>query len=68
MILVIDPPVTAFDPVDDIRDWIAELASLRERYRDDHEALASIARAENSAASMLERAATSPRIAPPRER
>ena len=59
MMLIIDPPVTAFHPVDDIRDWIAKLAFMREWYRDDHEALACIARAERSAAAMLELAAAS---------
>jgi hypothetical protein len=63
MRVLICAPVTSLHTPDDIRDWITELAAMREQHRDDHEALACIARAEWHAASMLELSATLPRRA-----
>jgi hypothetical protein len=65
MILMIDPPVTPFHPVETIGDWMAEQAQMRDQHRGDPEALACIARAENHAAGMLALAATLPRIPAP---
>jgi hypothetical protein len=55
LVVTIDPPVNAFSSVDAVRDWIVELVDLRERYRDDHEALRRIAGEELYASRLLER-------------
>jgi hypothetical protein len=65
MRLLIDPPVTPWHPEDAIRDWIVELADMRDRHRGDDEALACIARAEHHAAWMLDRSRSLPKIEPP---
>lgn len=56
MILMIDPPVNAFSSTDAIRDWIAELADMREQYRNDQQALWCIAQEEHYARELLEAA------------
>ena len=63
MMLMIDPPVNVFSSVDAVRDWIVELADLRERYRDDHEALRRITGEELYANRLLELIATPPNVA-----
>ena len=67
MILLIDPPVTAWSPPDDIRAWMRELDAMRAQHAGDHEALGCIARAEEHATSMLELSERLPPIEPPRE-
>ena len=64
MMLLIDPPVNVFSSLDSVRDWIVELADLRERYRDDHEALRRIAGEELYANRLLELIPTLPKVAP----
>jgi hypothetical protein len=54
----IDPPVHVFSSADAVRDWIVTLEDLRERYRDDHEALRRIAGEELYANRLLELIAT----------
>ena len=54
MMLMIEPPVDTFSSVDAVRDWIVELAALRDRYRDDDEALRRIAGEELYANRLLE--------------
>jgi hypothetical protein len=68
MRLLICSPVTPWHPEHAIRDWITELAAMREAYRGNPEALACIARAESDAAWMLERSKTLPRVEPPSAR
>ena len=63
--LMIDPPVNVCSSVDAVRDWIVELADLRERYRDDHDALRRIAGEELYASRLLELIPTLPPISPP---
>jgi len=65
MMLMIDPPVNVDSSVDAVRDWIVELADLRERYRDDHEALRRITGEELYASRLLELIPTLPPISPP---
>ena len=65
MMLMIDPPVNVFSSVDAVRDWIVQLADLRERYRDDHEALRRITGEELYANRLLELISTLPPISPP---
>ena len=65
MMLLIDPPVNVFSSLDSVRDWIVELADLRERYRDDHEALRRIAGEELHANRLLELIATSAPVSSP---
>ena len=65
MTLTIDAPVNGFSSIDAVRDWIVELEDLRERYRDDHEALRRIAGEELRANRLLELIATLPPIASP---
>ena len=65
MMLMIDPPVNVFSSVDAVRDWIVELADLRERYRDDHDALRRITGEELYASRLLELIPTLPPISPP---
>jgi len=65
MMLLIDPPVNVFSSVDAVRDWIVTLEDLRERYRDDHEALRRIAGEELYANRLLELIAPLPPISPP---
>jgi len=65
MMLMIDPPVNVFSSVDAVRDWIVELADLRERYRDDHEALRRITGGELYASRLLELIPKLPPISPP---
>jgi len=48
-----------------VRDWIVELADLRERYRDDHDALRRITGEELYASRLLELIPTLPPISPP---
>jgi len=60
MILMIDPPVNTFSTVDAVRDWIVELAAMRERYRDDSEALRCVVMAERDAIGLLESIQTVP--------
>ena len=61
----IDLPVNVFSSADAVRDWIVTLADLRERYRDDHEALRRIAGEELHANRLLELIATLPPISSP---
>jgi hypothetical protein len=63
--VMIGPPVDAFSSVDAVRDWIVELADLRERYRDDHDALRRITGEELYASRLLELIPTLPPISPP---
>ena len=56
--LMIDPPVNVFSSVDAVRDWIVELTDLRERYRDDPEALRRINPASGGAAAVFGRLGT----------
>lgn len=65
MMLMIDPPVNVYSSVDAVRDWIVELADLRERYRDDHDALRRITGEELYASRLLELIPTLPPISPP---
>ena len=65
MILMIDAPVSVFSSVDAVRDWIVELADMRERYRDDPEALRCIAGEEQDALNLLKVIPTLPKIPPP---
>ena len=65
MMLMIDPPVNVFSSVDAVRDWIVQLAALRERCRDDHEALRRITGEELYASRVLELIPTLPPISPP---
>jgi hypothetical protein len=58
----IDPPVHVFSSADAVRDWIVTLEDLRERYRDDHEALRRIAGEELYANRLLELIATLPPV------
>jgi hypothetical protein len=58
----IDPPVNVFSSADAVRDWIVTLEDLRERYRDDHEALRRIAGEELYANRLLELIATLPPV------
>jgi len=60
--VMIGPPVDAFSSVDAVRDWIVTLEDLRERYRDDHEALRRIAGEELYANRLLELIATLPPV------
>lgn len=53
MILLIDPPVTPLDPPEAIRAWQERLRAMRTAHADDPQALACVARAEESAAEML---------------
>jgi hypothetical protein len=62
MMATIDPPVNVFSSVDAVRDWIVTLEDLRERYRDDHEALRRIAGEELYANRLLELIATLPPV------
>ena len=62
--VMIGPPVDAFSSVDAVRDWIVELADLRERYRDDHDALRRITGEELYANRLLELIPTLPKVAP----
>jgi len=62
--LMIDPPVNVCSSVDAVRDWIVELADLRERYRDDHDALRRITGEELYASRLLELIPTLPPISP----
>ena len=63
--LMIDPPVNVCSSVDAVRDWIVELADLRERYRDDHDALRRITGEELYASRLLELIPTLPPISSP---
>ena len=63
--LMIDPPVNVCSSVDAVRDWVVELADLRERYRDDHDALRRITGEELYASRLLELIPTLPPISPP---
>jgi len=65
MMLTIEAPVNGCSSVDAVRDWIVELADLRERYRDDHEALRRITGKELYANHLLELIATLPPISSP---
>jgi hypothetical protein len=65
MMATIDRPVNVFSSVDALRDWIVTLEDLRERYRDDHEALRRIAGEELHANRLLELIPTLPRISSP---
>ncbi len=65
MMLLIDPPVNVFSSVDAVRDWIVELAELRERCGDDHEALRRITGEELYASRLLELIPTLPPISSP---
>ncbi len=65
MMLMIDPPVNVFSSVDAVRDWIVKLEDLRERYRDDHEALRRITGEELYANRLLELIPTLPKAATP---
>ncbi len=60
MILMIDPQVNTFSTVDAVRDWIVELAAMRERYGDDPEALRRVVMAERDAIGLLESIQTVP--------
>jgi hypothetical protein len=65
MLLTIDAPVNGFSSVDAVRDWIVTLEDLRERYRDDHEALRRITGEELYANRLLELISTLPPISSP---
>ena len=65
MMATIDPPVNGCSSVDAVRDWIVTLEDLRERYRDDHEALRRIAGEELHANRLLELIATLPPMSSP---
>lgn len=65
MMLMIDAPVNGFSSVDAVRDWIVTLEDLRERYRDDHEALRRITGEELYANRLLELISTLPPISSP---
>ena len=54
MILTIHSPVTFLSNLDDVRDWIVQLADLREYHEADNEALRCIATAEQHAHHLLE--------------
>ena len=54
MMSSVDPPVSVFSSADAVRDWIVELADLRERFRDDHEALRRITGEELYANRLLD--------------
>ena len=56
MILMIDPPVNWFSSIDAIRDWIVELAGMREHHRNDQQALWCITQEEHYARDLLEEA------------
>jgi hypothetical protein len=62
--VMIGPPVDAFSSVDAVRDWIVELARLREHYRDDPDALRRIVGEELYANRLLELIPTLPKVAP----
>ena len=62
---MIDAPVNGFSSVDAVRDWIVTLEDLRERYRDDHEALRRITGEELYANRLLELISTLPPISSP---
>ncbi len=64
MILMIDPPVSAWSPPDDIRAWMSELEAMRMRHAGDEEALGCVARAEEHARSMLELSSSTQQIEP----
>ena len=64
MMLLIDPPVNVFSSLDSVRDWIVELARLREHYRDDPDALRRIVGEELYANRLLELIPTLPKVAP----
>jgi len=51
---VVEPPMNVFSSVDVVRDWIVELADLRERYHDNHEVLRRITGEELYANRLLE--------------
>ena len=65
MMLTTDPPVNVSSSVDAVRDWVVELAALRERHRDDHEALRRITGDELYANRLLDLIALAPKVAPP---
>ena len=54
MMLFIDPPVHVFSTADEVRAWQRDLAAMRDRYHDDPEALACIAREERHADQLRE--------------
>jgi hypothetical protein len=66
MMSTVEPPVNVFSSVDAVRDWIVTLEDLRERYRDDHEALRRITRGELYASRLLELIPILPKVAAPR--
>ena len=55
MMVRIDPPMDVFSSADAVRDWIVELADLRARCGDDHQALRRITGEERYASRLLER-------------
>ena len=63
--MMIDAPVNGFSSVDAVRDWIVTLEDLRERCRDDHEALRRITGEELYANRLLELISTLPPISSP---
>ena len=63
MMLTTDPPVNVSSSVDAVRDWIVELADLRERCRDDHEALRRVTGDELYANRLLELITMVPKVA-----
>ena len=65
MMLTTDPPVNVSSSVNAVRDWIVELMDLRERYRDDHEALRRITGDELYANRLLDLIAIVPKVAAP---
>ena len=64
-VLLIDPPVTVFSPVEDVRAWQRELVAIRAEYAGDPDALRCIARAERDAEALLALIPTLPAIQPP---
>ena len=56
MRLLLCPPVAPFDPPARIREWLGELARIRERYAGDDESLLMITLAEEQARAWLENA------------
>ena len=53
MRLMIDPPVSAFSTVEGIREWLRELAAMREEYRDNPDALGCVASEEEDARRLM---------------
>ena len=64
MILAIHSPITVLSSMDEVRDWIVELADLRQSYEADNEALRCIVSEEQHAHHLLELILRLPESAP----